>query len=127
MRGLNQHPVARSGNCPDVQPLVVIVNAREIRERKAPKVVHVDGGRTVGRWLRKRRPQLSPEAVAQIVDVIDDPRMWRSTPHVDIAELQRRYSDLVRRDRQAMLVRAVWTVAVAVAVVIFLLNELGVH
>ena len=107
---------------PDVQPLVVIVNAKEIKERKAPKVVHVDGGRTVGRWLRKRRVQLSPDAVEQIVNVIDDPQMWRTTPPVDLASLQRRYYELVRLDRQATLIRAGWAFGFLIVVAIVVLN-----
>jgi Nuclease-related domain len=114
---------------PDVRPVVVIVNAREIEERKAPKVVHVDGGRTVGRWLRRRRAQLSPDAVAQIAVVIDDPRMWRTTLSVDRTNLLRRYYDLVQRDRQAVLVRAGWCIAFAivVAIVVFSIVTATAH
>lgn len=109
---------------PDAQPLVVIVNAKEIKERKAPQVVHVDGGRTVGRWIRKRRAQLTPDAVARIVDVINDPRTWRATPPVDRAQLQRRCSELVAGDHQAMLIRAAWAIALAMVVVVVAVNIL---
>ena len=98
-----------------------------ITDRRAPKGAHVEGGRTVGRWLRKRRAQLSPEAVARIVNVIDGPRVWRAKSPVDLTALQRRYYELVHLDRQATLIRFGWLVGITAFIAVISLTIAKLH
>jgi hypothetical protein len=107
---------------PDTKPVLVIVGAKEIVEKKTPDLVHVDGGRTVARWLRKHRVVLSPDSVAQIAAVVNDPRTWRMTLPVALVDLRRRYAELTHADHIAALIRAGWALLVVVAAAIVCVN-----
>jgi Nuclease-related domain len=95
---------------PDVKPVLVAVNAKQIDVRTKPVLVEIQGAKTVTRWLRKRRPALDAAAVEQIANVIDDPSTWRTTPPTDRQQLSLRFQELTALQDRAIFIQNTWRV-----------------
>jgi hypothetical protein len=104
---------------PDVRPVIVVVDTKAVNQKRAPLVVEVQGGRTVARWLRKQKTELTADAVDQLIAVLDDPRTWRATEPADSQGIALRFAELASGHRRAALVRLAWVLAgVAIVVVV---------
>jgi hypothetical protein len=60
-----------------VQPVLALVDARQISFRARPAQVKVLDARGLLGWLRRLQPVLSDEEIAEAVVILDSPAMWR--------------------------------------------------
>jgi hypothetical protein len=98
-----------------VEPVLAVVDAGTLKIRERPARVHVIEGRKVLRWLRKRKPVLTEEQVARIVQLVEQPGTWR--PAEPLPEASRvRFAELRREVRWAQRVRMAWTLLPVAAI-----------
>lgn len=98
-----------------VIPMIVLVDPKSVTIKRAPKRVQVIDARRLAKWLMKREPVLSPEAVQAVVGVLDDPANWRGAAVPD-ADLQARFERLDGEVRAARGRRRLWLAVLAAAV-----------
>lgn len=105
------HPVA-------VHPLLVMVDPKRIAVKERPERVRVLNAHDVRRWLRQQPATLSIDAVAEVLAVIDDPRLWRATDAGDPALARTRFAALHGEVRAASRRRRLWSAAGTTALLV---------
>jgi len=98
---------------PSISPLLVFVDPQNIDIRRSPALVDILSARRLVRRLVRRPEVLSPETVALISGVFDDPRSWRPMPAP--IDQQERFAELTSEVRTARRRRIGWTASGAVA------------
>jgi hypothetical protein len=104
---------------PPVQPVIALVEPRQILVEEKPEHVKVVDARQLPRWLSGLSVMLSEPELDEVVDILDDPTTWGSPEQVESApsadELQRRFEALTEGVRTARVRRTAWVVAGTVA------------
>jgi hypothetical protein len=102
-----------------VRSIVAVVDAAQLDIRQRPAGVEVLEARKLVRWLKKRKPVLTDEELAQVERVIGAPMTWRYQPDAE-ADLDRRqiFDDLRSEIRQARRRRILWASGLIVLVVL---------
>jgi Nuclease-related domain len=103
---------------PAVRPIIAVVGSESITVKSAPRDVHIDGGRTVLRWLKKQRAILSPDAVEQIAALLDDPTTWRLVEPLNREVLSSRFDQLVNEVERARSIQTAWKVGGVLVLVV---------
>ncbi len=93
-----------------VTPVLVLIEPKELTIRQHPAGVHIVTDRQLLRRLKRRRPVLTPDQVAQITAAALLPRTWHSNPAPpdDPVVLQERFAALRASVRSAQRRRALW-------------------
>ena len=99
-----------------VAPLVVIVGAREITIREQPADVVVLRAPSLTGWLRRRKPQLEPDAVALLTETISRRETWTAAPAGPIDHTTA-FASLQREVRGAKRTRLLWATAALLATI----------
>ena len=98
-----------------VEPVIVVVGAKELRMRQKPRRAAVLRSEGLLRWLSRRPPRLDAETVARAASLFDDPGTWRPVaPSTDTLE---RFGAIEREVRSAQWVRLGWGFAGALGMV----------
>jgi hypothetical protein len=100
-----------------VQPVLAVVQPKQITVRDAPAEVAVMADAQLVRWLNKRKPVLAPDDVQRIAAAAEQPGSWRTGP-VDVADTSALMAGFRRLDRQvrsARVVRQAWGLGVLAA------------
>lgn len=105
VRGL----LLRAGIEAPVEPVVVVVGAKELRTRQKPARATVLRSEDLVRWLSRRPDRVDADTVARAASLFDDPGTWR--PVVSSPETMLRFDAIEREVRSARLVRVGWGVA----------------
>jgi hypothetical protein len=102
-----------------VRSIVAVVDPAQLDIRQRPAGVEVLEARKLVRWLKKRKPVLTDEELAQIKQVIGVPATWRYQPDAQ-ADLDRRqlFDDLQSEIRQAVRRRTLSASILTVLVVL---------
>ena len=120
--------LAAAGIHGEVKPVLAIVGARSITLRGRPDSVRVIDANQLQRWLRRRRPVLSADAVREITRVLESPAMWRPAPPLEHRG-RVAFAALEREVRSARVVRMAWALlpggAVLAVAVPSLLSSVG--
>ncbi|MFP3464992.1 nuclease-related domain-containing protein [Leifsonia sp. SIMBA_070] len=111
VRGL----LMRAGIEAPVEPVIVVVGAKELRLRQPPARATVLRAEGLVRGLSRRPPRLDADTVARAAALFDDPATWR--PVAPSAETVERFEVIEREVRSAQWVRLGWGLAGALAVV----------
>lgn len=115
---------------PPVQPVIALVEPRQILVEEKPEHVKVVDARQLPRWLSGLSVMLSEPELDEVVDILDDPTTWGAPAQDESAlpagELQRRFEALADGMRTARIRRAAWVVA-GVAVLAGTAVFLGTH
>jgi hypothetical protein len=118
---------ARFAWAPEVRPVIAVVNSKSITVKTAPRLVHIDGGRTLTRWLLKQRAAFNAETVEQIAAFLDDPQTWRQTDPQDRNWLSASFGALSADCTRAATIQTAWKfvgVAALVIAVIWILTTI---
>lgn len=105
VRGL----LLRAGIDAPVEPVIVIVGAKELRMRQKPVRAAVLRSEGLVRWLSRRPNRLDEQTVARATSLFDDPATWR--PVVSSSDTQERFHAIEREVRGAQWVRFGWAFA----------------
>jgi hypothetical protein len=103
---------------PEVRPVIAVVNSKSITVKTAPRLVHIDGGRTIIRWLMKQRAAFNAETVEQIAIFLDDPQSWRQLDAQDRTWLAAAFDELSAECAKAAKIQTAWKLAGAAALII---------
>jgi hypothetical protein len=93
------------------QPVVVLVDAKQISFRARPAQVKVLDARGLVDWLEKLQPVLSDDEIAEAVVILDSPATWREQPSPADADVMTRFDALDGQVRRARIRRVLWTTA----------------
>ncbi len=102
VRGL----LLRAGIEAPVEPVIVIVGAKELRMRQKPTRAAVLRSDGLPRWLTRRPARLGPETVARAASLFDDPAGWQ--PVAPPSDLLERFGTLEREVRGTRWARVGW-------------------
>jgi hypothetical protein len=94
-----------------VQPVLTLVDAKQISFRDKPEQVKVIDARGLLSWLQGLQPVLSDDEIAEAVVILDSPATWREHPSVAAADVMKRFSTLDGQVRRARIRRVLWTTA----------------
>jgi hypothetical protein len=94
-----------------VQPVIALVDAKQISFRDKPDQVKVIDARGLLGWLERLQPVLSDDEIAEAVVILDSPATWREQPSPAAADVMTRFAALDRQVRRARIRRVVWTTA----------------
>jgi len=94
-----------------VQPVVALVDPKQITFRDKPVQVKVLDARALCRWLLKLQPVLSDDEIAEAVVILDSPSTWRvpQSP-VPPRDVLSRFAALDGQVRRARIRRVLWSV-----------------
>jgi hypothetical protein len=110
-----------------VQPVIALVDAKQITFRDKPAQVKVVDARGLISWLERLQPVLSDDEIAEAVVILDSPATWCEHPAEAAADVMSRFATLDGQVRRARIRRVLWTTvgvlgvggtAVAVAVLL---------
>jgi nuclease-like protein len=111
VRGL----LLRAGIEIPVEPVIVVVGAKEVRTRQKPVRAAVLRSEGLVRWLSRRADRVDAATVARATGLFDDPATWRPVdPSGDTVE---RFGAIEREVRSARWVRFGWGAAGALGTV----------
>ncbi|MEC5183971.1 hypothetical protein RCH12_001430 [Cryobacterium sp. MP_3.1] len=91
-----------------VQPVIALVDPKQITFRDKPVQVKVLDARTLRRWLLKLQPVLSDDEIAEAVVILDSPATWRQHPTPAPADVMTRFAALDGQVRRARVRRVFW-------------------
>lgn len=91
-----------------VQPVVALVDAKQITFRQKPEQVKVLDARGLLSWLERLQPVLSEAEIAEAVVILDSPATWREHPCPPAADVMSRFTALDGQVRRARLRRVLW-------------------
>jgi len=111
VRGL----LLRAGIDAPVEPVIVVVGAKELRMRQKPTRATVLRSEGLLRWLSRRPGRVDAETVARAASLFDDPATWRPVASPD--DTGERFDAIEREVRSAQWVRLGWGVAGALGTV----------
>ncbi|MBX0301269.1 NERD domain-containing protein [Cryobacterium sp. 1639] len=94
-----------------VQPVVALVDAKQITFRQKPEQVKVLDARGLLSWLERLQPVLSEAEIAEAVVILDSPTTWRQHPCPPAADVMSRFTALDGQVRRARLRRVLWATA----------------
>ena len=94
-----------------VQPVIALVDPKQITFRDKPVQVKVLDARGLLRWLEKLQPVLSDDEIAEAVVILDSPATWRQHPTPAPDDVMTRFAALDGQVRRARIRRLVWTAA----------------
>jgi hypothetical protein len=107
VRGL----LLRAGIEAPVEPVIVVVGAKELRMRQRPARATILRAEGLVRWLSRRPDRMDAATIARAVALFDDPATWR--PVVSSDETLERFGAIEREVRGAQWVRMGWGLAAA--------------
>lgn len=90
-----------------VHPMIVLVDPKSVKIKKAPERVAVVDVRHLVRWLKERPVTLTPDTVAELAGVLADPTTWRAARAPD-PDLMAEFASLDREVRSAGRRRGFW-------------------
>jgi hypothetical protein len=93
------------------QPVIALVDAKQISFRDKPDQVKVIDARGLLDWLERLQPVLSDDEIAEAVVILDSPATWREQPSPAAADVMTRFTALDGQVRRARIRRVVWTTA----------------
>lgn len=107
---------AAVGEPVSVTPVLVLIEPKDLTIKQRPAGVHVVTDRRLLRWLRRRRPVLTPERVARITAAAVVAGTWHSepVPPEDPVALQERFAALRDSVRSAQRRRGLWELGLLV-------------
>ena len=105
VRGL----LLRAGIDAPVEPVIVVVGAKELRMRQKPTRATVLRSEGLVRWLSRRPGRVDAETVARAASLFDDPATWRSVASPE--DTGERFDAIEREVRSAQWVRLGWGLA----------------
>jgi len=94
-----------------VQPVIALVDAKQISFRDKPVQVKVVDARGLLGWLERLQPVLSDDEIAEAVVILDSPATWREQPSPAAADVMSRFSALDGQVRRARIRRVLWSTA----------------
>ena len=94
-----------------VQPVIALVDPKQITFRDKPVQVKVLDARVLRRWLLKLQPVLSEDEIAEAVVILDSPATWRQHPSPAPDDVMTRFAALDAQVRRARLRRLIWSAA----------------
>jgi hypothetical protein len=100
-----------------VQPVVALVDPKQITFRDKPTQVKVLDARALRPWLLNLQPVLSDDEIAEVVVILDSPATWRQGPSPASDDVMTRFDALDGQVRRAHLRRMLWSSAGAVSAV----------
>nr|WP_276512171.1 nuclease-related domain-containing protein [Cryobacterium roopkundense] len=123
-----------------VQPVIALVDPREVVIREKPAAVKVIDAKHLNSWLLRLPPLLNPRELMEIMTLVDDPVTWGAQPQVDPGNVMARFAELDSDVRVSRRRRRTWiswgsavlvvTIAVEIVVVVqvitALLADLGI-
>lgn len=99
---------------PPVQPVIALVDPRQITVTEKPEQVKVVDARQLPRWLSGLSVVLAEQELDEAIDILDDPHTWRPLPPaasaLGVDELLRQFAALEGRVRQARIRRVAWSI-----------------
>jgi hypothetical protein len=99
-----------------VQPVIALVDAKQITFRDKPVQVKVLDARGLLGWLERLQPVLSDDEIAEAVVILDTPATWREQPHPAAADVMTRFTALDGQVRRARIRRVLWSTAAVIGV-----------
>ncbi len=97
---------------PPVQPVVAVVEPRQITIKEKPEKVKVIDARNLPRWLSGLTVVLAEPELDEVVDILDHPGTWRPFRPTDIQlspdELLQQFTELDLRVKRAKVLRVCW-------------------
>ena len=94
-----------------VQPVVALVDPKQITFQEKPAQVKVlDAGGLLA-WLVHLQPVLSDDEIAEVVVILDSPATWRQGPTQASADVMTRFDTLDGQVRRAHIRRVLWSSA----------------
>ncbi len=107
---------------PPVQPVIALVEPKQISIDGKPDKVKVIDARQLPRWLSGLSVVLAEPELDEVVDILDDPSTWRPAEQAEESpdgdELNRRFAELRSQVRAARTRRMAWLAAGGTALVI---------
>jgi len=104
---------------PPVQPVIALVEPRQIVIDEKPAQVKVVDARQLPRWLSGLSVTLSEPELDEVVDILDDPATWPLTglgaPAWSADELMRKFAALDAQVQRARARRVAWTIVACAA------------
>ncbi|GGG71442.1 hypothetical protein GCM10011374_40150 [Kocuria dechangensis] len=106
-----------------VRAVLVLVSPKSLTVKQQPTGVTVLTDRQLVRWLRRRRPILTPDMITRITSVAERPGTWHNNPQppLDPAVLQRCFTALQRSVRTARRRRQLWRAGLQLGAIIAVL------
>ena len=98
-----------------VQPVIALVDPKQITFRDKPVQVKVLDARVLRRWLLKLQPVLSDDEIAEAVVILDSPATWREHPSAAPDDVMARFAALDGQVRRARIRRVSWSVVASFA------------
>lgn len=102
---------AAVGEPVSVTPVLVLIEPGKLTIKQRPADVKVVTDRELLRWLKRRRPVLTPERIARIAAAAVVPGTWHHhpAPPEDPVALQERFAELMQIVRSARRRRRLWS------------------
>ncbi|GAA1762816.1 nuclease-related domain-containing protein [Kocuria aegyptia] len=115
---------AAVGEAVPVTPVLVLIGPKQLTIKQRPADVRVVTDRELLRWLKRRRPILTPQQAARITAAAVVPGTWHDNPAPpkDPVELQERFAELRASVRSARLRRGLWQFGGTTAVLTLLVG-----
>jgi hypothetical protein len=92
-----------------VQPVLALVDAKQISFRDKPAQVKVIDARGLLSWLQRLQPVLTDDEIAEAVVILDSPATWREHPSAAASDVMSRFDALDGEVRRARIRRVLWT------------------
>ena len=91
-----------------VQPVVALVDPKQITFRDRPAQVKVLDARELREWLLNLQPVLTEHEIAEVVVILDSPATWRERPSPASDDVMTRFDTLDGQVRRARIRRILW-------------------
>jgi hypothetical protein len=100
-----------------VQPVVALVDPKQLTIREKPEQVKVLDARELRNWLIKLHPVLTEWELMELDSIIDSPETWREVPATEPGEVMARFTALDADVHSAGVRRVLWALLGIVATI----------